>query len=504
MKENRPWLHSVLSDTDRLALRATFGQAADSYDRARPEYPAELYADLIAATGIEPGDPLLEVGCATGKATRPLAARGYRITCVELGEELAAGARVNLAPWDVEVVRGRFEDWDRGGFALVYAATAWHWIDPEVRYRRAWETLRAGGHLAFWGATHVRPEEGGDPFFDQIQRTYEEIGDSMPAGTTWPRPGKLPEGREQITETGLFDIALIRQYDWEVEYTAEEYIALLSTFSGHIAMREWQRERLFGEVRRLLGARKVRRHWGAVLHVARRRLAQDRRPPGRIGYRLFQQAVAAPLAQPDQFLAGHAAAVADPGDQGVLGEREPAGHADRDRGRDRYPGVRQPAQQPAGEYRPDVPVQAAELPIRAHHREIEPRAVLDHGGERAEGGVQLRGRAQRAVGLHLREQFPGRRLDDGLAELPLGAEVMEQQPGRDTDPGGHRLDRHVLDRMGLQHGRRRREDLPAPVTGGEPPAIRCGLAHARHSIDFHSTTSTVELRSTTSRRGHGT
>jgi SAM-dependent methyltransferase len=271
MKEKEPWLHSITSDTERVTLRETFGKAADSYDRARPDYPAGLYEDLIAATGIEPGDRLLEVGCATGKATRPLARRGYPITCVELGEELAAGARENLAPYDVEVVHGRFEDWDRGGFALVYAATAWHWIDPELRYRRAWETLREDGHLAFWSATHVLPEQGGDPFFEQIQLVYDSIGDGLPEGMDWPRPGKLPESREQITATGLFDVTLIKQYDWEVEYTAEEYIALISTFSGHIAMEEWQRERLFGETRRLLGSRKVRRHWGCVLHVARRR-----------------------------------------------------------------------------------------------------------------------------------------------------------------------------------------------------------------------------------------
>jgi SAM-dependent methyltransferase len=270
MEEKEPWLHSINSDAERVSLRETFGQAADSYDRARPEYPAELYADLVTAARLEPGDRLLEVGCATGKATRPLAARGYQITCVELGEELAAGARENLAPYGVEVVHGRFEDWDRSGFALVYAATAWHWIDPEVRYQRAWAALREGGHLAFWSATHVLPEVGGDPFFDQIQLVYDSIGEKLPEGMTWPRPGKLPEWREQITATELFDVAAIRQYDWEVEYTAVEYIALLATFSNHIAMADWQRERLFDGVRRLLGSRKVRRHWGVVLHVARR------------------------------------------------------------------------------------------------------------------------------------------------------------------------------------------------------------------------------------------
>ena len=66
----------------------------------------------------------------------------------------------------------------------------------------------------------------------------------------------------------------VRQYDWERVYGAEEYIELLSTFSGRLSMADWQRERLYGEIRRRLARRpdrSVRRGRGAVLNVARRR-----------------------------------------------------------------------------------------------------------------------------------------------------------------------------------------------------------------------------------------
>jgi hypothetical protein len=49
---------------------------------------------------------------------------------------------------------------------------------------------------------------------------------------------------------------------------------LLNTFSGHIAMEDWKRARLYSEIRLRLDRRPdktVRRHWGAVLHIARRR-----------------------------------------------------------------------------------------------------------------------------------------------------------------------------------------------------------------------------------------
>jgi SAM-dependent methyltransferase len=133
------------TEDDREKLAQTFDTASELYQRARPGYPDELFEDLVDVTGLAPRDRLLEVGCATGKATLPLARRGFRITCIEPGAALGAAARRNLAGFDVDVIEGRFEDWSpRLGesFDLVFAATAWHWVDPAVRYRKAWEALR--------------------------------------------------------------------------------------------------------------------------------------------------------------------------------------------------------------------------------------------------------------------------------------------------------------------------------------------------------------------------
>jgi ubiquinone/menaquinone biosynthesis C-methylase UbiE len=58
--------------TNASGCRQTFDQAAEIYDRVRPDYPETLFDDLVALAGLGPGDRLLEVGCATGKATRPL------------------------------------------------------------------------------------------------------------------------------------------------------------------------------------------------------------------------------------------------------------------------------------------------------------------------------------------------------------------------------------------------------------------------------------------------
>jgi SAM-dependent methyltransferase len=262
---------------ERERLAVTFDLAADLYQRARPEYPSELYDRLLQITQLSPGARLLEVGCATGKATLPLARRGYHITCIEPGGALAAAARENLAGFDVDVVEARFEDWTPTGepYVMVFAATAWHWVDPDVRYRKAADVLEPRGYLAMWAAGHVIPYDG-DPFFEDLQEVYDEIGESRPADATLPRPQELRDDRGEIEASGLFEVADVTQYDWETAYDAQGYIDLLNTFSGHIAMLDWQRDRLYGEIRRRLTKRpdgRLRRHWGGVLHVARRRAA---------------------------------------------------------------------------------------------------------------------------------------------------------------------------------------------------------------------------------------
>lgn len=218
---------------------------------------------------------MLEVGCATGIATRPLAERGFNVVCVELGEDLARVAEGSLAAYpQVQVIHADFESWvPTGTFDLLIAATSWHWLDPDLRYQRAWEALRSGGHLAFWSATHVFPDHG-DRFFREIQDVYEQIGEGLAPDASWPRPGELPDSLEEIERSGLFSDAIALQFDWEIVYGPDGYIDLLDTFSGHIAMAQWQRDRLYGEIRRRLAERpdgRLSRGWGAVLHVARRR-----------------------------------------------------------------------------------------------------------------------------------------------------------------------------------------------------------------------------------------
>jgi hypothetical protein len=156
-------------------------------------------------------------------------------------------------------------------FDLVSTATAWHWLDPTSRYRRAWELLGPGEHLAS-GAQHVFTP-GGDPFFAELQEVYEQIGEGLPEDAAYPRPGELPDEREDIEGSGLFGDVVVLHFDWEVIYDAKEHLRPLDTFFW--AYRDtamaagWSESQIWHRLARQPDGR-LRRGWSAVLPAARR------------------------------------------------------------------------------------------------------------------------------------------------------------------------------------------------------------------------------------------
>lgn len=242
---------------------------AELYDRARPTYPDELLDDLVELAGLHPGSRVVEVGCGTGKATLPLAERGLNVTCVELGESLAALAQRKLAPFpEVEIVVADFETWqpEEADYDALVSFTAYHWIERELRYAKAVQVLRGGGAMAIAMVHHVLPEDA-DPFFLDAQADYDAVG----RGGNPPGPPEAIEAfGEEMAASGLFHVVAERRYQWDIEYTADAYIAVISTYSNNIAMPEATRRELFERLRSRIGNRAIRKTYVATLDVARR------------------------------------------------------------------------------------------------------------------------------------------------------------------------------------------------------------------------------------------
>jgi len=238
---------------DRERLRKTFGSVAEQYDRARPEYPQEIYDDLAELAALEPGSRVLEIGPGSGKATAELARRGYSVTGVELSPDLAEIAARNVP--DAEIVVADFETWQpsEAGFDAVVAFTAFHWIAPELRYAKPARLLRAGGALAVVAGPHVLPPDG-DPCFSEVQDDYDTV---VPHPDN--RPPRLPEQVEgwaaEFEASGLFASVEERRRLVALTYTADEFIDVLGTFSDNLALPEEQREELFRRIHARIAAR---------------------------------------------------------------------------------------------------------------------------------------------------------------------------------------------------------------------------------------------------------
>jgi SAM-dependent methyltransferase len=261
----------VTDESERNRLRTTFDEVAEQYDRARPTYPAQLFDDLVAAAGLRPGARLLEIGCGTGKATLPLAERGLEIVCVELGAGLARVARRNLASFPrVEIVNAPFETWEgsAGSFDAVAAFTAFHWLDPAVAYEQSHRLLTAGGTLAIVTTDHVRGEIV-EPFWAEVQEEYVALGEDE---DSLPRPDDVPDLSAEIDATGRFGTTAVHRYVWDVVYRADEYAAVLDTYSGHRALDDETRARLYARIRARIDATPnltVTKSYLATLNVAR-------------------------------------------------------------------------------------------------------------------------------------------------------------------------------------------------------------------------------------------
>lgn len=255
----------------RPDLKTTFNTVASLYDEVRPGYPDELVRDVLALSGMDRSGKILEVGCGTGQASRLFAALGCEMTCLDIGQDLIEIARARLNNYkNVRFVLCPFEDWDSASkFDLVISATAFRWVNPGVRFIRARDALRARGSLAIFSNQHVRKDEG---FFAEVQEVYSKhyvVSDS-PRDPSTPTTSESPEpGNAAFTDP------IHRVYAWTANYSADQYIKLIGTYSDHIALPEFNRMHLFDGIADLIN----KNYGGAITKHYETALAFRRKKP---------------------------------------------------------------------------------------------------------------------------------------------------------------------------------------------------------------------------------
>ncbi len=280
--------------TDARRYGTVFNAVAEQYARHRPTYPDELIDRACEQATAGTGAAVLEIGCGTGQLTRGLLERGVRVTALDPGERMIEQARARLdGIGDVEFVNARLEDASLPDehYRAVFSASAIHWIDPDVSWRKAADALVDGGTLAllsYFGLEDPRSAADQRALRAAIARlapelaadlpTYRDL-DSVLAGVAqrrenvsgvWGWLGSYELARAYAAR--LFDDVQVAVVPRLVEHEPEELNALLGTMSFWARRSQRQRDELAAEnhaLHRRLG-RPIRSSISACLVTAHR------------------------------------------------------------------------------------------------------------------------------------------------------------------------------------------------------------------------------------------
>ena len=243
--------------------RTHFNDIVENYDKMRPEYPREIFEDVIKYSNSMTGKCAIEIGAGTGKATHPFLDAGYDVTAIEIGPNMADFLLKRFSGYKgFNVIVSSFEDavLQEGSFDLIYAATAFHWVDAEIGCPKAFRLLKDGGTIALFRYNAIAAN--GDELYEEIQAIYEKHYYSYYSSDTRPikkliedfkKPSEIYNSFrfEDLGTYGFKELSM-KFYDGYQTFNADEYITWLETMSDHRGLPDSNRKALYAGIKEVI------------------------------------------------------------------------------------------------------------------------------------------------------------------------------------------------------------------------------------------------------------
>lgn len=236
-----------------MRSRESFNEAAELYDQVRPSYPDEMIEWIIEKAQLGMSDELLEIAPGTGQCTRKFAERNYKIHAVELGDKLAKLLMKNMKGKSVSVDVSAFEDWtppQGKTYKLIYCATAWHWIDPKIKYRKVSDLLENDGRVAIiWNNAMGN---GNPSVMDEAYQRLFSYHKETPHST---KPKAIDDINETtkstkdiLEESGDFVVDDIYEQIWTIQQTKSIVIKGFFSQSSYLSLTNQDKQALNQEL----------------------------------------------------------------------------------------------------------------------------------------------------------------------------------------------------------------------------------------------------------------
>lgn len=249
-----------------MDFRKVYNSIPKEFDKWRPRYCDELFADVIEYSKLGSGKTALEIGPGTGQATEPILKTGSSYLAIELGENLAEYMKSKFNAYDnFQIVNADFETYDfrQHQFDLVYSAATIQWIPERIGFPKVYDILKCGGAFAMM-MTRTDYKSSNEALYSEIQRVYDKYFHPETKYTC-----KLTYSN--VVNYGFVDLEC-RNYHKIRELNADEYVSYIGTHCDHITLQEPYKSKFYTGIRDVILSfgNKIILHDTIVLYLARK------------------------------------------------------------------------------------------------------------------------------------------------------------------------------------------------------------------------------------------
>lgn len=226
-----------------MEFRKVFDSIPEKFDKWRPRYCDEAFADIITHSQLNSAKAALEIGPGTGQATEPILKTNCDYFAVELGKNLTEYTENKFKAFDnFHIINADFETFDFGErkFDLVYSAATIQWIPEKIGFAKTFDLLKSGGTFAMMltKSDYKTPNEA---LYNAIEEVYNQYFHPEAFYSQ-----KLDYGN--AVKYGFVNFER-REYCSKREFTAEDYVSYLGTHCDHIILKEPYKSQFYTGIR---------------------------------------------------------------------------------------------------------------------------------------------------------------------------------------------------------------------------------------------------------------